>query len=446
MSLLRNRSRDAVFLCYHAIAEQGPDFLTVTPDLFERQLHELRRGGWRTGGLEDLRDLVTGRKPDRPTAFLTFDDGYLDNYTTAFPLLRAYGMTAIVYLLPPAVDTGGVLRWPEVEHEVARHPAVMRSMNWDQVAEMQEAGIGFGSHTLTHPSLPRLDEDALRVELEESRARVRERLGACDTIAYPFGHWDARVREAAAEAGYSAAFTLPPRAQRSATALSIPRLSVDHRDDGVRFRAKLSPAGRRVLLSPAKDLLRRLRPRGPRRGSEPAALGAGAPAPVRSPDPRGGRDGGGGHEEAPLHVMAVCSQGGHLQEMLALEPALRGARVTWATLEGSDVRFCLAGRDVVIAYGPTNRDIKNLLRNIPFAIKTLRAYRPDVIVSTGAGIAVPFFLAAKLTGTRTIYVESLARSHTLSLSGRLVHRLSDTFFVQWETLAGGKNEYHGSIL
>jgi UDP-N-acetylglucosamine:LPS N-acetylglucosamine transferase len=69
-----------------------------------------------------------------------------------------------------------------------------------------------------------------------------------------------------------------------------------------------------------------------------------------------------------------------------------------------------------------------------------------VIVSTGAGIAVPFFLAAKLTGTRTIYVESLARSHTLSLSGRLVHRLSDTFFVQWETLAGGKNEYHGSIL
>jgi peptidoglycan/xylan/chitin deacetylase (PgdA/CDA1 family) len=267
---LRNRSRRATFLCYHSIAERGPEWLVVSPELFERQLAALRRAGWRTGGLTELAALAEGRKPDRPTAFLTFDDGFLDNYTTAFPLLQAYGATAIVFLLPPSVDVGGPLRWPEVDAEADRHPDVMRSMTWEHVGEMEQAGIGFGSHTLTHPSLPTLDDARLRAELEGARAQMQARLGSCDSLAYPFGHWDARVRAAAQQAGYRLAFTLPPGHQWGATPLSIPRLSVDHRDDGRRFAAKLHPLGRRLLLSPAKEVLRTVRDRGRRPDGTPA--------------------------------------------------------------------------------------------------------------------------------------------------------------------------------
>ena len=146
------------------------------------------------------------------------------------------------------------------------------------------------------------------------------------------------------------------------------------------------------------------------------------------------------------HVMAVCSQGGHLQEMLALDPAFRDMRVTYVTLPGADVDYCFAGRDVIVAFGPTERSLKNLARNVPFALKTVRRVRPDVMVSTGSGIAFPFFLAARLTGIHSIFIESLARRDTLSLTARLVYPLASEFYVQWPEAARGKAEYHGSVL
>jgi peptidoglycan/xylan/chitin deacetylase (PgdA/CDA1 family) len=134
-------------------------------------------------------------------------------------------------------------------------------MTWAMAEELTERGHVFGSHTVTHPHLTALDEEALREELVVARARLRERLGACDTLAYPFGEWDGRVAAAAADAGYRYAFTLPHGAQRFATALSLPRLPVDHRDGAVRFSIKLLPAYRRLALSPLKGALRQLRRR-----------------------------------------------------------------------------------------------------------------------------------------------------------------------------------------
>lgn len=86
-ALTANRSSSAVVLCYHSVAPAGPPFFTVSPDLLERHLGVLRRRGWATGGLDGLRDLAAGRPPDRPTAFLTFDDGYVDNHEHALPIL-----------------------------------------------------------------------------------------------------------------------------------------------------------------------------------------------------------------------------------------------------------------------------------------------------------------------------------------------------------------------
>jgi len=263
---LRNRSADAVFLCYHSIAADGPRYLTISADLFERQLALLRRRGYRGGNRAALAELAAGRSPGR-VAFLTFDDGFRDNFETALPLLREYGFPAFVFVLPPLLEEGGAFDWPEMRADRERYAATMRSVDWAMLERMREGGFEVGSHTLTHPHLSRLTGERLREELSRSRAAIGERLGGCDTLAYPFGEWSPEVAAAAAECGYRFAFTLPTTAgQRKAAPLSIPRVNVDFRDDERRFAAKLSPWGRRVLLSSAVGALR-----GRRRGAEPGA-------------------------------------------------------------------------------------------------------------------------------------------------------------------------------
>jgi UDP-N-acetylglucosamine:LPS N-acetylglucosamine transferase len=150
-----------------------------------------------------------------------------------------------------------------------------------------------------------------------------------------------------------------------------------------------------------------------------------------------------------MRVLLVCSPGGHLQQMLALEPAWRGYERAWVTLPGADSESLLADEDeVTIAHSPTNRSLRNLLRNTVLAWSLLRHRRPDTILSTGAGLAVPFFLIGRLLGIRLVYVESVTRTESLSLSGRLVYPLASRFFVQWPAVAERfrRAEYEGGIL
>lgn len=133
-------------------------------------------------------------------------------------------------------------------------------------------------------------------------------------------------------------------------------------------------------------------------------------------------------------VLLVCSPGGHLVQMLSLEPAWRGLEAKWVTLPGADVDYLLEGQDVVLAKGPTNRSLTKLIRNFRIAWRTIRDYRPDVILSTGAALAVPFFIVGRLHGHRCVYVESFTRIHGLSLAGRLVYPFANAFFVQWPSL------------
>jgi peptidoglycan/xylan/chitin deacetylase (PgdA/CDA1 family) len=245
-----------VFLCYHSVAARGPKYLTVTAELFERQLAQRRRRGLRSGGLEELAAIAAGRRCE-PSVFLTFDDGFRDNHSTVLPLLREYGFGGFVFVLPPLVDTGGPLDWPEMADDLKRFPDTMRSVTWDLLGEMAEGGFEVGAHTMTHPHLPRLDGERLRSELSDSRARVKEGLGRCDTIAYPFGECSPAVVAATRDCGYRFAFTLPThRGQGAATPLTIPRLNVDYRDTDRRFALKLSRLGRRAILSPTVNRLR----------------------------------------------------------------------------------------------------------------------------------------------------------------------------------------------
>lgn len=266
---LANRSRQATFLCYHSISDGGPPFLSLPPETFERQLATMRRHCLAGGGVEALDDLAGGRRLSRPHVFLTFDDGYVDNHATASPLLAEYGFRAMVFVLPPYVDSAGGFDWPELAERRRAHPDIMRSMSWPMVEALAEGGIEIGSHGCRHPHLPDLDDERLREELWSSRERIRARLGRCDVLAYPFGEWDERVAAAAAAAGYSYAFSLPAKGEREGTALAIPRINIDQRDRGVRFAVKLSPLGRRAYLSRSAALLRTVRRQ--RAASAPAA-------------------------------------------------------------------------------------------------------------------------------------------------------------------------------
>jgi len=134
-------------------------------------------------------------------------------------------------------------------------------------------------------------------------------------------------------------------------------------------------------------------------------------------------------------------------QLLALEPAWRGFEATWVTLDSPDARSLLAGRRVVVGFGPTNRSLLNLVRNLRLAWRVVGDHDPEAILSTGAGLAVAFLAVGKLRGRRCVYVESLTRIESLSLSGRLVRPFADAFFVQWPTAARKCGvRYAGSIL
>lgn len=147
-------------------------------------------------------------------------------------------------------------------------------------------------------------------------------------------------------------------------------------------------------------------------------------------------------------VLLVCSPGGHLQQMLSLEPAWKERPRTWVTLRAPDTEHLLAGEDVVWAHGPTNRSLGMLARNLGLAARVVRDTEPHAVLSTGAALAVPFLLAARLAGRRAVYVESFTRTRSLSLSGRLVYPLAHEFFVQWPEAAAGRRRarYEGSLL
>jgi UDP-N-acetylglucosamine:LPS N-acetylglucosamine transferase len=133
-----------------------------------------------------------------------------------------------------------------------------------------------------------------------------------------------------------------------------------------------------------------------------------------------------------MKVTLVCSSGGHLAQLYRLEPWWRRHQRTWVTFRTPDAVSLLEGEQSAWAFHPTTRNLPNLLRNLRLAWELLRRDRPDVVVSDGAGVALPFFLVARILRIRTVYLEVYDRIHDPSLTGRLCYPLSDLFLLQWE--------------
>jgi UDP-N-acetylglucosamine:LPS N-acetylglucosamine transferase len=132
------------------------------------------------------------------------------------------------------------------------------------------------------------------------------------------------------------------------------------------------------------------------------------------------------------HIMLVGSSGGHLAQLYALRPWWSGRERTWVTFDTPDAVSLLADENVIYAHFPTTRNIRNLIRNAFLARRLLRQLRPDVVITTGAGVAVPFFAIAHRMGIPTVYVEVYDRIETPTLTARLCRPFTSKMLVQWE--------------
>lgn len=133
-----------------------------------------------------------------------------------------------------------------------------------------------------------------------------------------------------------------------------------------------------------------------------------------------------------MKICLVGSSGGHLAHLYALKPFWEKEERFWVTFDKEDARSLLKSEKVYNCYYPTNRNIKNLIKNWKLAKNILKNEKPDIIISSGAAVAVPFFYVGKKYKAKTIYIEVFDRINKGTLTGKLVYHKTDRFIVQWE--------------
>ncbi len=131
-------------------------------------------------------------------------------------------------------------------------------------------------------------------------------------------------------------------------------------------------------------------------------------------------------------VGLICSSGGHLAQILTLRPWWEQHERFWVCFDKPDAVDLLADEQVYWAHWPTNRHLPNLARNTRLARWVLARERPDLLVSTGAGVALPFFWLGRAAGVELVWIEVFDRMDSASLTGRLVAPLCHRVILQWE--------------
>ncbi len=194
-----------VILLYHRVSDDFRDSVTIGCEHFEAQMAHIAR----YYPLLSLDDLIAGnfdRHAHRPLIAVTFDDGYLDNYTNAVPILRRHRVPAGFF-----VSTGIVGTDRGFAHDLKKLGHALPNMSWEQIGEMKEMGFFIGAHTVNHANLAKIDDETARYELTESMNTLRQRLGLQEVaIAYPFGKRSditEERRRLIRELGYAACFS-----------------------------------------------------------------------------------------------------------------------------------------------------------------------------------------------------------------------------------------------
>lgn len=193
----RLQQRSIRILAYHSVSGAANPY-AVAPSVFDGQMAWLHRNGYEVIGLaEAVRRLKNGAVKPRSIA-VTFDDGYRDHFTTAYPILKQHNFPAAFFVVTGAV--GGTSVWEDWDLEL---------MSWDELAQLSEEGHTIGSHTHSHPHLSRMQAvEAVNHELETSKRLIEEKLNpGFIPFAYPYGSgvFDQRVRKAVADCGFDCA-------------------------------------------------------------------------------------------------------------------------------------------------------------------------------------------------------------------------------------------------
>ncbi|WP_307435682.1 MULTISPECIES: polysaccharide deacetylase family protein [unclassified Paenibacillus] len=180
-------------LNYHSVTIDPGNVVVISPAKLEEQLAYLHNHGFTPVSLTTFISLIEGKgveaAPEKPV-LLTFDDGYIDNYEQAMPLLTKYSFPATLFISPGTSDQEGYL-------------------NWEQIKKMQEAGWDIQPHGMTHPHLPQLSADQQAYEILEARKQIEEKLGTkADVYCYPYGEYNKTTLKLLKDHGFRYAFTI----------------------------------------------------------------------------------------------------------------------------------------------------------------------------------------------------------------------------------------------
>ena len=205
-------NRTVLVLNYHKIANEHKS-LSVTLDDFEQHMKWLQEYGFTCITPGQLYDFVANGAdlPEKPV-LITFDDGYKDNYTNAFPIMKKYGMKGTIFVV-----TGFLGVYDNY-------------LTWDQAKELLEAGFNIESHTYSHKSMTEASDEDITKELVKSRQTIKEKLGIdSDFMAYPTGTYNLHIAELVKEAGYKGAFTIKyDNVSRDSNVYALERVPVFH--------------------------------------------------------------------------------------------------------------------------------------------------------------------------------------------------------------------------
>lgn len=179
-------NNDIPVLMYHSIGNSSTSDIVLPKEVFEKQLKYLKDNGYTTLSMDELYDhLINHKKIPRKSVVLTFDDGYSNNYDTLYPLLKANGFTAAIFVQTNKVDVD------------------KRFLTSSQIKELSDNGIEIGSHTVSHKDLTTLSSEEKFKELNDSKDFLEGILHKkVNYIAYPYGSADNETRKLSKEAGY----------------------------------------------------------------------------------------------------------------------------------------------------------------------------------------------------------------------------------------------------
>jgi peptidoglycan/xylan/chitin deacetylase (PgdA/CDA1 family) len=237
-------------IMYHRVADDR-DELAVHPARFREQMEFLALHGYTVlDVLEVARRLAAAQLPPRAIG-LSFDDGFRDVADHALPVLEEYGFRATVFVATGVTSDRASFSWYREQPPV---------LGWSEICELDGDGtLRFEAHTVTHPNLPSLADEAARREVEASKSELEAQLGRdVRVFAYPSGLFGERDKLFVREAGYEFAVTCEPGVNTPASdPFALRRRQIDARDRLTDFRAKIG--GGHDTPPPLRRVYRRLR-------------------------------------------------------------------------------------------------------------------------------------------------------------------------------------------